>query len=58
MAVTTKERPNERLQAITAVVLQLDNLADQRKAIVDRLWVMEDHGKKLRSQLLKLLHDA
>lgn len=38
---------------IDNLIFRLNNLATERETVFDKLWVLEEEGKKLREELLK-----
>lgn len=40
---------------IQNLIYKLVHLAQQRKAVLDSLWMLEDEGERLRLDLLKLM---
>lgn len=43
------------MDALEKLVQQLMDNADQRKDLLDRLWILEDQNQKLREKLLAML---
>lgn len=43
------------MDAIEKLINELMGNADQRKELLDRLWVLEEENQKLRAKLLRLL---